>query len=248
MLPGEGKCWSCVATLNVVINQVSVSGSGTDRPPPAHCAPPPARRNQQGDWLPALHHHQSVWISIPVITGHSSSAVSMCFNVAQHWNSIGWMPRVLCVSSALTLSGCINSIHGHHLRLCPTLHETLTQCCYTVGPTSKTAGQQWNHVGSTSRQCAKYKMTHMKQPTAPAVVGGQFNQSSNPLLGRLDKTPDPILSFLFCPHCNCSLCLLSAAGSPPICEVVGGCGMKYSGCARPGTVCSDSTRRQVCMI
>ena len=30
---------------------------------------------------------------------------------------------------------------------------TINQCCFNVGPTSKTAGKHWNNVGSTPRVC-----------------------------------------------------------------------------------------------
>ena len=35
----------------------------------------------------------------------------------------------------------------------PRKHETLTQCCFNVGPAAPTMGQHWNNIGSTSRVC-----------------------------------------------------------------------------------------------
>ena len=47
------------------------------------------------------------------------------------------------------------------LRGCwPSKHGPLIQCCFVVGPTSKTAGQQQNNIGSTARapSCANAAM------------------------------------------------------------------------------------------
>ena len=39
------------------------------------------------------------------------------------------------------------------LRRHPSKHETLTQCCFNVGPPSLTSAQHYNNIGSTPRVC-----------------------------------------------------------------------------------------------
>ena len=40
----------------------------------------------------------------------------------------------------------------------PSKHETLSQCCFNVGPPSLTLGQHYTIIGSTSRACLKLKL------------------------------------------------------------------------------------------
>ena len=45
---------------------------------------------------------------------------------------------------------CNTRLYGMEI---PSKHETLTQCCFDVGPTSKTVGQHQSNIGSMSRVC-----------------------------------------------------------------------------------------------
>ena len=61
-------------------------------------------------------------------------------------------------------------------------HGSFTQCCFNVGPASKTVGQHWNSIGSMPRVCwewlvfAELSRTSFWQLLQPSMlVEGRFN-------------------------------------------------------------------------
>ena len=63
---------------------------------------------------------------------------------------LGWH-RALLLDHPQT--GPAVSVTGSSLWSCPSKHETLTQCWFSVGPPSSTSAQHWTNKRSTSRVC-----------------------------------------------------------------------------------------------
>ena len=61
---------------------------------------------------------------------------------------------IYCMSDRRKLVFLMSDLNVKYLKEWqPNKHEALTQCYFNFGPTSKTAGQHYNNIGSTSRVC-----------------------------------------------------------------------------------------------
>ena len=45
----------------------------------------------------------------------------------------------------------LSAVVVKNVKLLPSKHGTITQCCFNVGPASKTVGQNWNSIGLMPR-------------------------------------------------------------------------------------------------
>ena len=96
------------------------------------------------------------WLSM----GHSISSFSLCkmyftrlylaYNV---WDIHSWHKLVFLKTDIFIYVTSINKVRSKH--------GTFTQCCFNVGPTSKTVGQHWNSLGWMPRVCWVGEMTRL---------------------------------------------------------------------------------------
>ena len=64
---------------------------------------------------------------------HGASVVTMLAHRLRRWQTFGQSCRI----GPTIISGAL-----------PSKHDTLTQCCFIAGPTSQTASQNSNNIGS----------------------------------------------------------------------------------------------------
>ena len=81
------------------------------------------------------------------------------------------------------------------------IYEAFTQCCFNVGPASKTVGQHWNSIGWMPRVCCNTWLCRDKNsflsfvrhfPERTIIAGGEQCPANTALFGWQTWLPCPI--------------------------------------------------------
>ena len=83
------------------------------------------------------------------------------FPAAIYWNGMGLV--FYCIDHHLFLTSWVKSVIYRKLQTLNNKHKMLNQCLINVGPTSKTVGQHYLNIGSSSCACwlVKYSYGNM---------------------------------------------------------------------------------------